>query len=121
MGNLYDGYLSCKRFYLNNFRDGYNQDCHDYFLGAINPKKKEFKKHSSFNLHLLVSILLFFTYFIYSVLKRLSMPRNYELNFKKFLFLIILFFGAFFLTFLIVTNYTQRMFLDFQTRYVKNV
>ena len=121
MGNLYDGYLSCKRFYLNNFRDGYNQDCHDYFLGAINPKKKEFKKHSSFNLHLLVSIILFFTYFIYSVLKRLSMPRNYELNFKKFLFLIILFFGAFFLTFLIVTNYTQRMFLDFQTRYVKNV
>ena len=121
MGNLYDGYLSCKRYYLNNFRDGYNQDCHDYFLGAINPKKREFKQHSSFMLHLLVSILVFFTYFIFSVLKRLSMPRYYELNFKKFLFQIILFFGAFFLTFLIVTNYTQKMFLDFQTRYNKNV
>ena len=40
MGNLQDGYLSSKRFYLNNFRDGYNQDCHDYFLGALNPRKR---------------------------------------------------------------------------------
>ena len=121
MGNLYDGYLSCKRFYLNNFRDGYNQDCHDYFLGAISPKKKEFKQHSSFMLHILISVLIFFTYFIFAVLKRLSMPRNYELNFKKSLYQIILFAGAFLLTFLIITNYTQKMFLDFQTRYNKNV
>ena len=120
-GALWDGYLSCKRFYLNNFRDGYNQDCHDYFLGALNPKKKKFNQHSSFMLHILFSVLVFFTYFIFAVLKKLSMPRNYELNFKKFLFQIILFFGAFFLSFLIITNYTQKMFLDFQTRYNKNV
>ena len=120
MGNLQDGYLSCKRYYLNNFRDGYNQDCHDYFIGAINPKKKEFKQHSSFMLHIFVSVLAFFSYFIFSILKRLSMPKNYELNFKKFLFQVILFWGAFFLAFLIVTNYTQKMFLDFQTRHNRN-
>jgi hypothetical protein len=120
-GTLWDGYLSCKRFYLNNCRDGYNQDCHDYFLGALNPKKKKFNQHSSFMLHILISVLVFFTYFIFAVLKRLSMPRNYEPNFKKFLFQIIIFFGAFFLSYLIITNYTQKMFLDFQTRYNKNV
>ena len=117
MGNLYDGYLSCKRFYLNNFRDGYNQDCHDYFLGAINPKKKEFRAHSSFSMHILISALSFFTYFLFSVMKKLSMPKNYELNFRKFLFQIILFWGAFFISFLVITNYTQKIFLDFQTRH----
>ena len=121
MGNLQDGYLSSKRFYLNNFRDGYNQDCHDYFLGAINPKKQEFKQHSSFMLHIFASVLAFLTYFIFSIVKRLSMPRNYELNFKKFIFQIIIFWSAFFLAFLVITNYTQKMFLDFQTRRTKNI
>ena len=121
MGNLMDGYLSCKRYYLNNFRDGYNQDCHDYFLGAINPKKKDFKQHSSFMLHILLTVLFFFTYFIFGILKRLSMPKNYELNFRKFLFQILLFWGSFFLAFLVITNYTQKMFLDFQTRHNKNI
>jgi uncharacterized membrane protein YozB (DUF420 family) len=121
MGNLQDGYLSCKRYYLNNFRDGYNQDCHDYFLCAINPKKKEFKQHSSFMLHILISVLIFLTYFIFRILKSLSMPRNYELNFKKFLFQVILFSGTFLLAFLVVSNYTQKMFLDFQTRHNQNI
>ena len=121
MGNLMDGYLSCKRYYLNNFRDGYNQDCHDYFLGAINPKKKDFKQHSSFMLHILLTVLFFLTYFIFGILKRLSMPKNYELNFRKFLFQIILFWGSFFLAFLVITNYTQKMFLDFQTRHNKSI
>ena len=71
MGNLQDGYLSSKRFYVNNFRDGYNQDCHDYCLGALNPRKNEFKKHSTLSMHIFVSILLFFTYFVFSVLRRL--------------------------------------------------
>ena len=121
MGNLMDGYLSCKRYYLNNFRDGYNQDCHDYFLGAINPKKKDFKQHSSFMLHILLTVLFFLTYFIFGILKRLSMPKNYELKFRKFLFQIILFWGSFFLAFLVITNYTQKMFLDFQTRHNKSI
>ena len=117
MGNLQDGYLSCKRFYLNNFRDGYNQDCHDYFLGALNPRKKEFKKHSNLSMHIFISVLLFFAYFIFSVLRRLSLPRNYEPSLKKFIFQLILFANSFYLCFLVINNYAQKMFIDFQTRY----
>ena len=116
MGNIQDGYLSSKRFYLNNFRDGYNQDCHDYFLGGLNPRKKEFKQHSSLSIHLLISVLLFFTYFIFSVLKRISLPGNYESSFKKFIFQLLLFFGSFSLSFLVINNYAQKMFIDYHTR-----
>ena len=115
--NLYDGYLSCKRFYLNNFRDGYNQDCHDYFLGIINPKKKEFKQHSTYSLYIFISIIFFFTYFVFSILKRISLPRDYEPSFKKFLFQLILFSGTISLCFLVIDNYTKKMFIDFPTRY----
>ena len=117
MGNLKDGYLSSKRFYLNNFRDGYNQDCHDYFLGALNPRKGEFKKHSTLSFHLLVSILLFFTYFLFSVLIRLSLPRDYKSSLKKFIFQLLMFMGSFSLSFLLINNYTQKMFIDFHTRH----
>ena len=117
MGNIQDGYLSSKRFYLNNFRDGYNQDCHDYFLGGLNPRKKEFKQHSSLSIHLLISVLLFFTYFIFSVLKRISLPGNYESSFKKFIFQLLLFFGSFSLSFLVINNYAQKMFIDYHTRH----
>ena len=116
MGNIQDGYLSSKRFYLNNFRDGYNQDCHDYFLGGLNPRKKEFKQHSSLSIHLFISVLLFFTYFIFSVFKRMSLPGNYESSFKKFIFQLLLFFGSFSLSFLVINNYAQKMFIDYHTR-----
>jgi len=95
IGNIIDGYLSSKRFYLNNFRDGYNQDCHDYFLGALNPKRIEFKKHSPLSLQILISVLLFFTYFVFSVLKRMSLPSDYEASMKKFIFQLLLFIGSF--------------------------
>ena len=117
MGNLQDGYLSCKRFYLNNFRDGYNQDCHDYFLGALNPRKREFKQHPTFSVYILISVFLFFTHFIFSVLKRISLPRDYEASMKKFIFQLMLFIGSVSLTFLIITNYTKKMFIDLHTRH----
>ena len=117
MGNLQDGYLSSKRFYLNNFRDGYNQDCHDYFLGALNPKKKQFKQHSNFALYILISLIFFFTYFVFSLLKRMSLPRDYEPSFKKFIFKLLLFTGTVSLCFLVIDSYTKKMFIDFPTRY----
>jgi hypothetical protein len=86
MGNIQDGYLSSKRFYLNNFKDGYNQDCHDYFLGALNPRKKEFKQHSPWALHVLISIFLFFTYFIFSASKRISLPLIMRILLKNLFF-----------------------------------
>jgi phosphatidylinositol 4-phosphatase len=33
MGALMDGYNSCMRYFLNNFRDGYRQDVVDLLLG----------------------------------------------------------------------------------------
>ena len=116
MGNIKDGYLSCKRFYLNNFRDGYNQDCHDYFLGTLTAKGK-MKVHSPYSMQIFFSILLFLSYFISSVLKRLSLPKNYESSMKKSLFQLILFAGSFMLSFLLLNNYGKRMFIDYQSRH----
>ena len=45
-GALNDGILTTRRLFINNFRDGYNQDCHDFFLGNLNPKKEDIKTHS---------------------------------------------------------------------------
>ena len=120
MGNLKDGYLSSYRFYLNNFRDGYNQDCHDYFLGGLNPRKQEFKQHSTLSMFLFISVLLFFTYFVFSVLRSLSLPKNYESSLKKLIFQLILFLGSFSLSFFVVNDYAKNMFIDYHTRYEKN-
>ena len=46
MGALRDGYLTMKRLYINNLMDGYNQDCHDYFLGNLNISKNKLRSHS---------------------------------------------------------------------------
>ena len=45
-GAINDGVLTTRRLFINNFRDGYNQDCHDYFLGNLNPKKEVLRPHS---------------------------------------------------------------------------
>lgn len=119
MGNIQDGYLSSKRFYLNNFRDGYNQDCHDYFLGALNPRKKDFKQHSTLSLQILISILLFFTYFIFSVSKSISLPSNYEASMKKFVFQVLIFSCSLSLSYLLINKYAQKLFIDYHTRYDK--
>ena len=50
-GALNDGILTTRRLFINNFRDGYNQDCHDYFLGNLNPKKDNIKQHSLTNMY----------------------------------------------------------------------
>jgi len=36
LGTLNDGKMGSIRYYVNAFCDGYNQDCHDLFLGNIN-------------------------------------------------------------------------------------
>ena len=120
MGSIQDGYLSCKRFYLNNFRDGYNQDCHDLFLGALNPAKDRFKEHPTSSLYIFLSLFLFFTYFIFSVFRRLSMPSVYDASMKKFLFQLLLFLGSGSLVYLVFISYMKKMFIDLHTRYKSN-
>ena len=55
-GALNDGILTTRRLFINNFRDGYNQDCHDYFLGKLNPKKDKIKQHSLTNMYAVFAV-----------------------------------------------------------------
>ena len=64
MGNLRDLILTIRRLYINNLMDGYNQDCHDYFLGNLNPKKDKLKSHSLLNVLILHIIAFFFWIFM---------------------------------------------------------
>ena len=57
-GNLDDGVNTCTRFYINNFCDGYNQDCQDFFLNSLNHRKKNFKTHSTMFVKLLIFLFL---------------------------------------------------------------
>jgi len=34
-GTIIDGKLTMTRYFINAFKDGYNQDCHDLFLGKV--------------------------------------------------------------------------------------
>ena len=45
--------------------DGYNQDCHDYFLGNLNIKKDKLRTHSMFGI-LILHILAIFIWFMMS-------------------------------------------------------
>lgn len=98
-GALEDGVKTSKRFYINNFMDGYNQDCHDYFLGKLNPKKQEFKEHSDHGIKIIVPATLMLVFVIYNFLIGLSFSKEHEDNFNKKLLKLIIFLCVFFLTF----------------------
>ena len=59
MGNVRDLILTIRRLYINNLMDGYNQDCHDYFLGSLNPSKDKLKSHSLLGVLILHIIAIF--------------------------------------------------------------
>ena len=61
-GALSDLINSICRYVNNNFYDGYRQDCHDYFLGKISPKRNNLENHSN------ITIYLCFVYFILCLL-----------------------------------------------------
>jgi hypothetical protein len=117
MGNLQDGYLTSKRFYINNFWDGYNQDCHDYFLGSISPKKNNFKNHNGGNLKVIFPITVFLSYILYFFLVSMALPKDYQDNFSRKLFRIIVFFGSLVLTFMSVFGMLKKTLIDLHTRH----
>ena len=92
IGYLQDGYITSKRFYINNFWDGYNQDCHDYFLGSISPKKNTFKNHNGGNLKVIFPLTIFLGYILYFFLISIALPKDYVDNFSRKLFRLIVFF-----------------------------
>lgn len=114
-GALQDGVNTCKRFYINNFCDGYNQDCHDYFLGSLNPRKENFKEHSTKIVKILTPAAFLFVFALYYFLINIALPENYEDNLKKKLLRMMIFFGVFFLTFKTTFNTFKKTIIDTPT------
>jgi len=62
-GVINDGVYSLKRYFINNFTDGYNQDAHDYSLGKLaNFRTTKLEKHSLNLLYFVVISTLIITY-----------------------------------------------------------
>lgn len=74
MGAFKDLFISVKRFYLGNFKDGYRQDCHDYFLGRITPFKFIKRKNVKF-LKIFCFSLPVISYLVFLIIK-FSIPEN---------------------------------------------
>ena len=117
MGNLQDGVISLTRFYINNFRDGYFQDCNDYFLGILNPKVDKFKNHSLTSVQILLVIALFLSIHVYSAVKKLSLPKNYSFSFGKLFFKFLLFLVSYLFTVVSMTTFSLKSFIDLHTRH----
>jgi hypothetical protein len=111
LGALDDGILTTKRLFINNFRDGYNQDCHDYFLGTLNPKKEVFKKHSLAPIYtvFIIAALIGFN------LMRMITPQGFSLA-KLFLKLPLLLIFTCLIAFLIIYP-GKKQFIDLHTRH----
>ena len=117
IGNLVDGYLSCKRFYINNFNDGYNQDCHDYFLNSINPKKTTFKKHNGGNFQVVIPLSFITSFIFYYIICSYSLPQKhyYTKPIKAVRF--VIFSCSVALTYTTLFTVFKRFLIDTHTRY----
>ena len=114
-GAINDGYLSCKRFYINNFEDGYNQDCHDYFLGNLNARKTVFKQHSTKSVNILTPAVIILSFVVYSFLIGFAFPKEYQDNLKKKLLRLMILGGVFYLTFKTIFGHLKETILDTPT------
>lgn len=116
-GAVEDGVNSCTRFYINNFCDGYNQDCHDYYLGLLNPKKKNFKSHSTLLVNALIISVIISSFLFYNMSVSLCLNENSESEFsiRRFAFKCILFLGIFTTTAISYFNGFKNSIIDNST------
>lgn len=81
-GALNDFKTGATRFYINNFMDGYNQDCHDYFLGKFSPKKYIFQNRKKINKQIfgfMIASAVFLSFaFFFSVKSAVFITENKE-------------------------------------------
>ena len=109
-GALNDGLLTTQRLFINNFRDGYNQDCHDLFLGNLNPKKQKLKTHSSIGVYVVFILVAFAVFYL---LKQIPPGGLFlKIIFKFPLFLILTMVIAF-----LFLNLNKNQFLDLHTNH----
>ena len=116
-GNLQDGIISLTRFYINNFRDGYFQDCNDYFIGLLNPKVDKFKNHSLLSVEILLFIGFWLSIYVYSTAKKISLPKNYNFSLGKLLFKFLLFLVSYAFTIVSMTTFSLKSFIDIHSRH----
>ena len=116
IGNLVDGYLSCKRFYINNFNDGYNQDCHDYFLNSINPTKIDFKEHKGGNFKIVIPLSFITSFIFYYIICSNVLPKGNNTTPIKIIRYII-FTCSVTLTYTTLFTVFKKFIIDTHTRY----
>lgn len=115
MGAIEDGVNSCTRFYINNFCDGYNQDCHDYYLGLLNPKKKNFRAHSTTFVNVLFFAVLLSSILFYNMSVSISFPEGHETNFRKGILKVFIFAGVFLCSAISMFNGFKNSIIDLST------
>ena len=114
-GAIDDGINTSTRFYINNFCDGYNQDCHDLFLKQIDPRKKNFKKHSNLLVNSLFLLIFLCTFILYNYSVSISMKQNEEPGIKQSIFKILLFLGILVSSTLSLFNGLKSSIIDLST------
>lgn len=85
-GNIQDGIFSLRRYFINNFTDGYHQDCQDFALCNIGSKGKKvnhINEHSTNVLKILIPVTLLIVLVIYNFAISIALPKEYEDNRKK--------------------------------------
>jgi hypothetical protein len=98
-GMLKDGITLFKRFYINNFKDGYHQDCHDYFIGKLKTSDKNFIVHSRIQMFPIVIFIVFLiSTIIYLFLTTFAL-KSHQNDIYKLLFKFLIFSSVSFLTF----------------------
>ena len=115
-GKIQDGINSCMRFYYNNFRDGYNQDCHDYFLGTISPKKDVFKDHSTNLIKYIAPLSIIVSVILYQFSISVILPEVYEDNIKKMILRFLILTGVFYLTIVTIFGNTKKLLISKSTK-----
>lgn len=114
-GNLEDGMITMTRFYYNNFCDGYNQDCHDYYLGALNPKKKNFKQHSTTLVNSLIPVIFIGAFLLYGITLNFCLKDDPVDTWKLLFFKIILFSGMIYVSATSLLNGFKKSIIDMST------
>ena len=59
-------YLNIKRYIINNFQDGYYQDCNDYYLNKLNPKVIKIKERYNISMKKIIICILIIMISMYS-------------------------------------------------------
>ena len=92
-GTLQDGIYSVKRYFINNFGDGYNQDAHDFSLGNLsNLKSLNVQNHSTFFLKVHFAVIFLISYYLFKFTSTVLSSESSSLSscFVRYFILILI-------------------------------